>query len=63
MIGGKGYKSTPKESDEDGTKEEKFDRSAAKKEAAKAVIRGVKNGDVQMVEDALQAHYDACSGE
>jgi hypothetical protein len=33
----------------------------AKEQAAKALIRGVKNGDVQAVNDALEAHYEACS--
>jgi len=60
MIGGSKFKS---EKTEETEPEEKFDSSSAKKEASKALIKGVKNGDVQMVQDALDAFYEACSGE
>lgn len=57
MIGGSKYKS---EKTEDTEPEEKFDSKAARKEAVKAIVRGVKNGDLQMVEDALEAFVEAC---
>ncbi len=60
MIGG-----TDKESDSYAKEEdsEKFDASSAKKEASKALIRGVKNGDWKAVNEAMEAHYEACMAE
>jgi len=58
MIGGKGF-----EKDDDTVAEEddeKFDASAAKTAASKALIKAVKNSDVEGVNAALEAHYEAC---
>lgn len=56
VIGGPKGKETPKEDKEKGNAD------MAKEQAAKALIKGVKNGDWEAVESAMQAHYDACSG-
>lgn len=56
MIGGSKFKAE----NTDVESEEKFDSDAAKKEAAKSLMKGVKNGDLAMVQAALEAFYEAC---
>lgn len=56
MIGGSEDKSEPMDEEES----EKFDSAAGRKEASKALIRAIKNGDWEAVDSALEAHYEAC---
>jgi hypothetical protein len=64
IIGGKGFKkgmperSSSEESEMDD--ESGVSSDEAKREAAKALIRAVKMGDVDAVTEALDAHYEAC---
>jgi hypothetical protein len=64
IIGGKGFKKGMPErsSSEEGEMDDEPGVSSdeAKREAAKALIRAVKMGDVDAVTEALDAHYEAC---
>jgi hypothetical protein len=72
MIGGPGGKFGKKASndnagnddagDEGETEEDPSMGKEARKEAARAVIRAVKMGDVDGLDTALEAHYEACEG-
>lgn len=44
----------PKSSDEDS-------EESASLAAARALVKAIKSGDAEAVNDALTAHYDACS--
>jgi hypothetical protein len=64
MIGGKGMKEKMEKPRLEDDGEVMGDSGAeAKKEAARALIRAVKTGDVEGVSDALSAHYYACESE
>lgn len=70
MIGGPAGKFGKKASNDNagnGDEETEADEDPsmgqeARKEAARAVIRAVKMGDVDALDRALEAHYEACEG-
>jgi hypothetical protein len=71
MIGGPSGKFGKKASNDnadngdeekDETDEDPSMGKEARKEAARAIIRAVKMGDVDALDTALEAHYEACEG-
>jgi hypothetical protein len=67
VIGGPGKKiggAKPTEDAEpEGDEEEApSSRQEARQEAAKAVMRAIKMGEVKALDEALEAYYQACEG-
>ena len=69
MIGGPAGKFGKKASNDNGDGKDEDETEAdpsmgkeARKEAARAIIRAVKMGDVDALDTALEAHYEAREG-
>lgn len=61
--GGKPYADEEAGGGDEGESEEKpSSRTEARMEASKAVIRAVKMSDASALDEALEAHYQACEG-